>query len=188
MAVGLSCAVAGWAMVIVLYRLLGTPFPFLFFPSVFVATLLAERTGGTTGIVASLVGVYYYTPPVGWGLALSGAISIALYFVGSFAIVEVIVRMQEAIATRDALLSVVSHDLKSPLSNISLREHRLLTRLKQGQRPLEPADIQRHGEAVVNLVSRLSLMIGNLLDLGRIQEGRGSGAMLGCRSWNWNRH
>jgi signal transduction histidine kinase len=88
------------------------------------------------------------------------------------AIVEVIARMHEAVAARDTLLSVVSHDLKAPLSNVSLREQRLLRRLEKEPQAIQLDEIRRHGDAILKLVGRLSFMIENLLDLGRIHSNR----------------
>ena len=170
--IGIGCAAVGWGAVGGLYRLVGAPFPFLFLFVAFLAALAGDRLGGLSAIPPSVMGVYYYTEPVGWRITASGAFSVGLFLVASLAVVEVIARMHAAIAGMDALLSAVSHDLKTPLTSLGLQEQRLIKRIGRESEPPPPEDLQRHSETILEAVRKLSFMIDNLLDVGRIHSNR----------------
>jgi signal transduction histidine kinase len=170
--IGLGCAVVGWAAVSGLYRLVGAAFPFLFLFVVFLAALAGDRLGGLSALPPSVTGVYYYTDPIGWRITASGAFSVVLFLVASLAIVEVITRMHAAIAAMDALLSSVSHDLKTPLTSLGLQEQRLLKSVGRKSESPPPEDLQRHSQTILEAVRKLSFMIDNLLDVGRIHSRR----------------
>lgn len=167
--VGVGCAALGWAVVAGLYHLVGAPIAFFFLLVTFTAALTADRVGGVTAILSSITSVYYFTEPVGWRMTPSGAISIVIFLAASGAMVEVITRMHAAIVARDALMSVVSHDLRTPLSSLSLREQRLLLTLEK-QGPPPPDELRRHAESALHLIRGLASMIENLLDLGRLHS------------------
>jgi signal transduction histidine kinase len=171
-AIGLGCSLVTSVIVVALYRFVGTPFPLLFVFSAFVAALRGGRVGGFAAILGALTPVWYFTDPVGWATSLSGAISIAMFLVAAVIIVESIARMSEAVAAREALLAVVSHDLKTPVAALSLLEQRQLRPLTRESASPSREELQRHGEAVLRVVDRLVFMIDNLLDVGRLQANR----------------
>jgi signal transduction histidine kinase len=74
---------------------------------------------------------------------------------------------QEAIRLRDEFLSVASHELKTPLTTLTLRLEQLLRRVRAGQ----PADEHQVGLALAQ-VGRLTALINDLLDVSRIMSGR----------------
>ena len=73
---------------------------------------------------------------------------------------------QEAVAARDRLLAVVSHDLREPLNSIALS-----TRLLE-EPSLEPALRARTLASVRRSAERADRLIGDLLDAARIESGR----------------
>lgn len=75
-------------------------------------------------------------------------------------------RAREAIARRDELLAVVSHDLRNPLSSIILRAEMLA----QGEAGNEP--VRRIAEAIHRAGERMARMIDDLLDSANIERGR----------------
>jgi signal transduction histidine kinase len=170
--IGLGCAVVGWVVVSGLYRLVGASFPFLFLFVVFLGALAGHRLGGLSALPPSIAGVYYYTDPIGWGITASGAFSVVLFLVASLAIVEVIARMHAAITAMDALLSTVSHDLKAPLTSLGLQEQCLLKWVEGKSGSPQAEDLRRHSHFVLEAVRKLSFMIDNVLDMGRIHSNR----------------
>ena len=73
---------------------------------------------------------------------------------------------QDAVRARDRILAVVSHDLKNPLSVISMSAGLLAKTIDQ-----DPAT-QRQLETIRRSVSRMDHLIGALLDMASLQTGR----------------
>ncbi|WP_375756144.1 PAS domain-containing protein [Corallococcus exercitus] len=74
---------------------------------------------------------------------------------------------QEAIRVRDDFLSIASHELKTPLTPLSLRLATLERRLERGEN-LDPS-VLRHAR---HQLTRLTGLINDLLDASRIEAGR----------------
>ncbi len=74
---------------------------------------------------------------------------------------------QEAIRVRDDFLSIASHELKTPLTPLSLRLATLERRLERGER-VDPATLR---QARLHLL-RITSLINDLLDASRIEAGR----------------
>ncbi|GHG87580.1 ATP-binding protein [Comamonas sp. JC664] len=74
---------------------------------------------------------------------------------------------QEAVRVRDDFLSIASHELKTPLTPLSLRLATLERRLERGEH-VEPSTL-RH--ARLHLL-RITSLINDLLDASRIEAGR----------------
>ncbi|MGH7644686.1 MAG: DUF4118 domain-containing protein, partial [Gemmatimonadales bacterium] len=68
---------------------------------------------------------------------------------------------------RSALLAAVSHDLRTPLASIKASA----TSLLQPDVQWAPADVREFLEAIVGEVDRLNRLVGNLLDMSRLQAG-----------------
>ncbi|MGH8905554.1 MAG: ATP-binding protein [Egibacteraceae bacterium] len=68
---------------------------------------------------------------------------------------------------RSALLAAVSHDLRTPLASIKASA----TSLLQPDVEWAPADARAFLEAVVDEADRLNALVGNLLDMSRLQAG-----------------
>jgi PAS domain S-box-containing protein len=73
---------------------------------------------------------------------------------------------REATQAREEVLSVVAHDLRSPLGAISVS-----TELLMGP-PLEPREQQFHLELIQRAASRMSRLIQDLVDVAKIEAGR----------------
>ena len=76
-------------------------------------------------------------------------------------------RLQESDAMRTALLTAVSHDLRTPLAVIMLS----LATLRDQTLQLPDADRQALLEDAESAASRLDALLANLLDLSRLQTG-----------------
>lgn len=75
--------------------------------------------------------------------------------------------LAEGNRVRTALLSAVSHDLRTPLSTIKA----WLTGLLEGDVTFSPSDVNEILTAAVGEVDRLNALVGNLLDMSRLQTG-----------------
>lgn len=76
---------------------------------------------------------------------------------------------QEATRERDLLISIAAHDLRTPLTAVLGQAELLRRRLA---RDSDDERNQRTAGVIVEQAHRLNRMIGALLDLSRIQEGR----------------
>jgi signal transduction histidine kinase len=78
---------------------------------------------------------------------------------------------QDAIGARDEFLSVAAHELRTPLATLSAQAQLALRQLdRTGQ--LEPERAARTLRAITHQAGRLSGLIGQLLDISRIQGGQ----------------
>ena len=76
---------------------------------------------------------------------------------------------QDALATRDTYLGILSHDLKNPLTAISLSTSAM--KRSFSKKELEPAVINKYFETVDRHVSTMSRMIEDLLDVEQMVNG-----------------
>jgi PAS domain S-box-containing protein len=84
-------------------------------------------------------------------------------------VVEVTAR-RAAEAEHEALLGMVAHDLKTPLTAIRGSAELLLHQARNGR--LEPARVARRAEAIGSAAATMTLQIGELLDLARLRSGQ----------------
>jgi two-component system sensor histidine kinase KdpD len=75
--------------------------------------------------------------------------------------------LEESDRVKSALLSAVSHDLRTPLASIKTA----VTTLLLPDTSLQPADRRELLGAINHEVDRLNRLVGNLLDLTRIEAG-----------------
>jgi two-component system sensor histidine kinase KdpD len=73
----------------------------------------------------------------------------------------------EAERLRNALLSSVSHDLRTPLTSIAGAASTLL----EGERELDPGTRRDLTQAIHEEAGRLNRLVNNLLDMGRLESG-----------------
>jgi signal transduction histidine kinase/PAS domain-containing protein len=73
---------------------------------------------------------------------------------------------QDALRMRADFLSIVAHEIRSPLTSMHLSVQRLR------RRPLPPSDLARALDLVEREDRRLGRFVDELLDVGRIQAGR----------------
>jgi CheY-like chemotaxis protein len=78
---------------------------------------------------------------------------------------RVVAALEEAVRSRDAVLSVVAHDLRNPLNIIALAANALLFSLP------DPS-ARRSMERIVRSVQRADRMIADLLEINTIETGR----------------
>ncbi|WP_164018975.1 sensor histidine kinase [Pyxidicoccus trucidator] len=74
---------------------------------------------------------------------------------------------QEAIRVREDFLSIAAHELKTPLTPLKLHLQMMEGQARSG-RPVAP----RHVHKALSQVSRLAVLVNDLLDASRIQAGR----------------
>jgi signal transduction histidine kinase len=80
---------------------------------------------------------------------------------------RVVARQRELARLQGRFVADVSHELKTPLALI-----RLLAETLASQRVRDPERIQAYHETITRESERLSVLLENILDLGRIESGR----------------
>lgn len=78
---------------------------------------------------------------------------------------------QAAVRARDELLSIVSHDLQNPLATIKLQAQ-MLGRAARRKGSGPPADLAEGLARIDAETTRMTTLIGELLDMARIQSGQ----------------
>ncbi|ABS26344.1 ATP-binding protein [Anaeromyxobacter sp. Fw109-5] len=78
-----------------------------------------------------------------------------------------VTKLSEAVRTRDAFLSMASHELKTPITSLQLQVGSLL-RAREGV----PAPVAKAADATRRQVVRLTSLVNTLLDVSRLNEGR----------------
>jgi signal transduction histidine kinase len=84
-------------------------------------------------------------------------------------------RAERALAARDELLAIVAHDLRSPLSAITMKAA-LLRKNPHGDRVL------KHVEGIENIAMRMETLVRMLLDAASMEAGRFEVAKADCRA------
>lgn len=147
-------------------------------------TMLVATVGGVWPSVPTAVFCYgcakwFFTPPFRTWIVDRGQDVLALaVFLGVAVVVSLLVHLVERRAAdaallaegnrlRTALLSAASHDLRTPLATIKA----WLTGLLEGDVSFSPRDVDEILSAAVGEVDRLNALVGNLLDMSRLQTG-----------------
>jgi signal transduction histidine kinase len=78
---------------------------------------------------------------------------------------------EAALRARDEFLSVASHELRTPVSSLSTQAQLIRRRLER-EGHIEPERMQRAVELMASQADRLSRLLGQLLDLTRVEGGR----------------
>jgi signal transduction histidine kinase len=78
---------------------------------------------------------------------------------------------EAALRARDEFLSVASHELRTPVSSLSAQAQLIRRRLER-EGHIEPERMQRAVELMASQADRLSRLLGQLLDLTRVEGGR----------------
>ena len=82
-------------------------------------------------------------------------------------------KLERAVTARDEFLSIASHELKTPLSSLKLQvqlNQRQLSRGEPGS--VDPEKYRQFLDRTERQVQRLDRLIEDMLDVGRIQDGR----------------
>lgn len=80
--------------------------------------------------------------------------------------------LHDAVRARDEFLSIASHELKSPLTSLSLRLQVLERQIAEAPDSPLASSARRYVETGRKQLKRLSALVGDLLDVSRIQAGR----------------
>jgi signal transduction histidine kinase len=79
---------------------------------------------------------------------------------------------QEAVRLRDEFLSIASHELKTPLTPLSLKLQGLARELARHPEAVPRRVVESYVEVGARQVKKLSELVGDLLDVSRITAGR----------------
>lgn len=79
---------------------------------------------------------------------------------------------REAIRLRDEFMSIASHELKTPLTPLSLKLQSLARELSRHPGPVPRTLVERYVEVGARQVQKLAELVGDLLDVSRISAGR----------------
>jgi signal transduction histidine kinase len=86
--------------------------------------------------------------------------------IGVSALKEALGKAKDAVVVREQVLSVVAHDLRQPLSALSLR-HELMARTVRSGRGVQPQDL----DDCQGLFVAIDLLLQNLLDVSKLEAG-----------------
>jgi signal transduction histidine kinase len=162
--VNLAAVFCGYA----LNKLAALPVTFItFFPAVFGSTRIGGRLGGLASIAISVLAAISFLPPRGhFNIHPSVGVWLALgvFLVTSHMVVETTARLRDAVEDRDALMSILGHDLKSPLQTISIHAE-MIGRSGDEKTRASSRVMKRQ----LGCVQRL---IDDLLNVQRVRAGR----------------
>jgi len=83
------------------------------------------------------------------------------------------IHSQEAIKSRDEFLSIASHELKTPLTSLTLQNQMRIRQLEKGdQSVLQESKFRRMIEADDRQLRRINRLIDDMLDIARIRAER----------------
>ena len=97
-------------------------------------------------------------------LVISSAVLLLL--VGAFLSIVLVRREMDLAKMKTTFAASVSHELRSPITQIRLKGESLMLGLAE-----DDADRQRHYEAIVREAERLSRLVDNVLDFAAIERG-----------------
>lgn len=136
-----------------------------FFPAIFAATWVGGRLGGVLSIGVTMPAALVYLLRAEGRLGPGAWAALAFYLITAVLIVATAANLKEAIASRDMLISILGHDVKAPLTTISLQAE--LIRRRQS-----PEQLVAQSNAIQRQAARIQLLLENILDLSRIRAGR----------------
>ncbi|NMO22265.1 HAMP domain-containing histidine kinase [Pyxidicoccus fallax] len=100
------------------------------------------------------------------------ALTLRLLWVDSARLRHSLTLAENAVATRDEFLSVASHELKTPLTPLSLKLQALRRELSAPMPLSSPERVQAHLDVAQRQVKKLVELVDDLLDVSRISAGR----------------
>jgi signal transduction histidine kinase len=179
---------AGTALFALAIRLALTPYtgagaPFLiFFGAVLISSLIGGRGPGMlSAIIGAPMGTYFFVLPAGYPLN-QALFQAALFLVEAVIVTEIAKQLENsrqlakrnihtaerAVKLRDDLVSMVAHDLKTPLSTIAMRTEIIRIRAES----VNENEIAQHAKGISVSIRMMSGLITDLLDLARIEAGK----------------
>jgi signal transduction histidine kinase len=81
-------------------------------------------------------------------------------------------RLEEAVRARDEFISIASHELKTPLTPLKLRLQALLREARGARGELSSARLVEVARGFEKLVSRIAILVENMLDVSRVASGK----------------
>jgi signal transduction histidine kinase len=127
-----------------------------------VPIVVDERTAGAITFVATESGRRYGPDDLRLAEEIARRAGLAISHAALYA------RAREAVEVRDVFLSVASHELKTPLTSLSLQAETLERELARGETEAAASRIPR----IARQVLRLRRLVDQLLDASRINAGR----------------
>src|SRR6187401_1283304 len=80
--------------------------------------------------------------------------------------------LRAAIRARDEFLSVASHELRTPITTLTLQVDGLSRMLHDHGAPAQPEKMARRLEITRRQVDRLAALVATLIDVSRITSGK----------------
>lgn len=77
-------------------------------------------------------------------------------------------QLREALQSRDDLVSMAAHELRSPLGALQL----LAERLARKASDMTPDELRKFADTALRQTSRLTILVSNLLDVSRMRAGK----------------
>ena len=164
-------------------RFAESTFAMLYLLGVIVVSMRCRRRAAVLSALLSVTAFYYFCVPVHDSVVLEDynyIITLMVMLIVALVISTLTfkIRAQAADAikaeiaiqterTRNALLSAVSHDIKTPLASI----YGAATSLLEGSAPLEQAQRQDLIESIAIESERLNRVVSNLLEMTRLEAG-----------------
>ncbi|RPJ76301.1 MAG: hypothetical protein EHM20_07670, partial [Alphaproteobacteria bacterium] len=157
-------------------------YPFLFF-ILYVAGFFPGLISIVFYALVTSFTSYSITPPV----SSPGQIKVILFCVSTFLIALVIeykrklelrlklqaIELEEALKMRDEFLSMASHELKTPLTSLMLHSQHFMKGIEQGDSTIySPQRVDAFAKQVEKQVSKLNILVEDMLDISRIRSGR----------------
>ena len=121
-------------------------------------------------IVVAMTGVYYisnYYESVEILVIAESVVVIVIFSIGS-SIISQVERMAKMNKLKSEFVSVASHQLRTPLSAIRWETELILSKFPKGLSEKQKSGI----EAIDLLAERMTRLVGDLLDVARIDQGR----------------
>ncbi|WP_426756398.1 ATP-binding protein [Myxococcus sp. Y35] len=121
---------------------------------------------GTLTFVQSHSGRHYSATDLAFAKELSHRAALSLENARLYA------EAREAIRLRDEFMSIASHELKTPLTPLSLKLQALTRELARHPGPIPRNVVESYVEVGARQVKKLAELVGDLLDVSRITAGR----------------
>src|SRR6476660_210044 len=160
-----------------------TTFAMLYLLGVIVVSMRCRRRAAVLNALLSVTAFYYFCVPVHDSFVLEDSnyiITLAVMLIAALVISTLTfkIRAQAADAihaeiviqterTRNALLSAVSHDIKTPLASI----YGAATSLLEENDRLDKSERHELAQSIADETERLNQVVTNLLEMTRLEEG-----------------
>jgi len=121
---------------------------------------------GVLSFIQSYSGRHYTTSDLAFAKELAHRAALSMENARLYA------EAREAIRLRDEFMSIASHELKTPLTPLSLKLQALTRELTRHPGPIPRSVVESYVEIGARQVKKLAELVGDLLDVSRITAGR----------------